>query len=85
MKTDPLVIERQLHARLKFMGVILLFCALCALAWDFLPTVDDEIEALLLEMEEAPPPISPYLASSSFAIVGVACFLVYWRKKKTLS
>jgi len=64
------------------MGGILLFCSLCTLVWEFIPSVEDEIDALLLEIEETPAPLNPYLVSSSFAIVGTCCLFIYWHKKK---
>lgn len=66
-------------------GLILLFCALAALAWDFLPAEEDALDAFLLEMEEAEPPLNPHLVAASFATVGTLSLLIYWRKKKKLS
>lgn len=84
-KNDLLETERQLNPRLKIIAILLFACSLCALAWDFIPSAEDEIDVLLLEIEDMPPPISPYLASSSFAVVGICSLLIYWRKKKSLS
>jgi len=67
------------------MGLILLFCALAAVAWDFLPAEEDAIDAFLLEMEEEAPPLNPHLAAAAFASVGALSLLIYWRKKKGLS
>lgn len=67
------------------MGFILLAFALITIIWDFLPAAEDEFEEILLEIEEAPPPINSYLVSSAFAIVGSSCLLIYWKKKASLS
>lgn len=57
--------------------------ALIAIVWDFFPASDDELDKLILEIEETPPPLNSYLVSSTFAAVGASCFLIYWKKKAT--
>lgn len=78
-------IEKGLHKRLKFIGYVMLVFAAIAIAWDFFPATEDELDELILEMEEAPPPMNPYLVSSAFALVGTSCFFIYWKKKAQLS
>ena len=78
-------VEKQLLPRLKILSFILLFCSLAALAWDFLPAEEDALDAFLLEMEEAAPPMNTHLVAGSFATVGALSLIIYWRKKKSLS
>jgi hypothetical protein len=79
--TNPTALEKELNKRLKMMGYLLLVFAVIAFVWDYFPSAEDEFDQILIELEEAPPPISPYVSSSSFAIVGVICLLFYWKKK----
>ena len=67
------------------MGFILLAFAVIAIVWDLIPSIESEFDELILELEEAPAPLNRYLVSSSFAIVGGFCFLIYWKKKNLLS
>ncbi len=67
------------------MGYLLFVFSAIALAWDFFPSTENELDELLLEIEEAPPPMNLYLVSSSFAAVGAACFFIYWKKKRSFS
>ena len=67
------------------MGYILLSFALITIIWDFFPAAQNELDELLLEIEEVPEPINPFLISSTFALVGSSCFLIYWKKKASLS
>jgi hypothetical protein len=83
--TNPTGIEKELHKRLKWMGYLLVALALITIIWDFFPTVEDELDLLILEAEEAPPPMNPYIVSSSFALVGTLCFFIYWKKKPSFS
>ena len=48
------------------------------------PEEKEEFDELMLEMEEAPPPMNPYLISATFAIVGSSCLFIYWKKKTAL-
>ncbi len=82
--TDPIVIEKQLHKRLKWIGILLFAFALITIIWDFVPSVEDEMDELLLEIEEAPPSINPYLISTIFTIMGSTCLFIYWKKKSIL-
>jgi hypothetical protein len=79
------LIEKQLNGRLKIMGIILLGLAVSAFVWGFFPAEESELDLLLLEIEEAPPPLNPYFVSSIFAVVGASCLFIYWKKKKSLS
>jgi hypothetical protein len=79
--TNPIALEKELNKRLKMMGYLLLVFAVIAFVWDYFPSAEDELDQILIELEEIPPPISPYVSSSSFAIVGIACLLFYWKKK----
>jgi hypothetical protein len=76
--------EKTLNKRLKFIGYILIGFAVITLAWDFFPEEEEEFDELLLEMEEAPAPINPYLISATFALVGSSCLLIYWRKRASI-
>ncbi len=67
------------------MGYILFVFSAIAIIWDFFPTAENELDELLLEIEEAPPPMNLYLVSSTFAVVGSSCFLIYWKKKRSFS
>lgn len=67
------------------MGYLLLLFAVIAGIWDFFPTVENELDELILEIEEAPPPMNPYLVSSAFALVGSSCLFIYWKKKSHLT
>ncbi|MGH2612179.1 MAG: hypothetical protein ACRDFB_03910, partial [Rhabdochlamydiaceae bacterium] len=64
---------------------IMIAFAAITIIWDFFPATENELDALILEIEETPPPMNPYLVSSAFAVVGSCCFLIYWKKKSTLS
>lgn len=66
------------------MGYILISFAAITLIWDFFPEEEEEFEELLLEMEETPPPMNPYLISATFALVGSSCLFIYWKKKTAL-
>lgn len=63
------------------MGFLLILFAVIAFVWDMFPSAEDELDQILLELEETPPPMNMYVVSSSFAIVGMACFFIYWKKK----
>ncbi len=63
------------------MGFLLILFAAVAFVWDMFPAAEDEFEQILLELEEAPPPMNMYVVSSSFAIVGLACLLITWKKR----
>ncbi len=76
--------ERTLNKRLKFIGYILISFAAITLIWDFFPEEEEEFDEILLEMEEAPPPMNPYLISATFALVGSSCLFIYWKKKSAL-
>lgn len=76
--------DRTLNKRLKFIGYILISFAVITLIWDFFPEEEEEFDELMLEMEEAPPPMNPYLISATFALVGSSCLFIYWKKKATL-
>ena len=80
-----LEIERTLNRRLKTMGFIMLIFALITLVWDFIPAAESELDELLLEIEEAPAPLNPYLISFVFTSVGTFCLWIHWKKKKLLS
>lgn len=67
------------------MGCLLLAFAVITIIWDFFPAAEDELDQLILELEETPPPMNPYLVSSSFALVGGSCLFIYWKKKASLS
>jgi hypothetical protein len=64
------------------MGFLLLSFALITIIWDFFPAAENELDELILEIEEAPPPMNTYLVSSTFALVGSTCFFIYWKKKR---
>ena len=67
------------------MALLLLTFAAIAVIWDFFPTAENEIDELLLEIEETPPPLNPYVVSSAFCIVGGSCLLIHLQKKRILS
>jgi len=67
------------------MGYLLLVFAVIAFVWDYFPSAENELDQILIELEEVPPPINSYIVSSSFAIVGVLCLLFYWKKKASFS
>lgn len=67
------------------MGYLLFVFSLIAFVWDYFPTAENELDELILEIEEAPPPMNLYLVSSAFALVGSSCFLIYWKKKRSFS
>ncbi len=83
--TSPTEVEKELHKRLKFIGYIMFVFAVITIIWDFFPAAENELDDLFLELEETPPPMNPYLVSSAFAVVGSSCFLIYWKKKASLS
>jgi hypothetical protein len=83
--TKQLTLEKQLNRRLRVIGLILLVAAAIAVIWNFLPFEENELDELVLQLEEAPPPLNPYLAPATFAIVGISCLLIHWKKKNTLS
>ena len=63
------------------MGFLLIGFAVIAFVWDMFPAAEDEFEQILLELEEAPPPMNMYIVSSAFGVVGLSCLLIYWKKK----
>ena len=63
------------------MGFLLIAFEVVAFVWDMFPSVEDEFEQILLELEEAPSPMNMYVVSSSFAIVGLACLFITWKKR----
>jgi hypothetical protein len=67
------------------MGYLLFVFAAIAIIWDFFPAAENELDELILEIEETPPPMNPYLISSTFALVGSSCLLIYWKKKTSLN
>ena len=91
-----LEVERKLLPRLSFMGYVMLVCGLGSLT--FAITVPQEItigpellqQEILALTDEDPLELSPtevlnfYAISSMFALAGASCFLISWRKKKTL-
>lgn len=83
--TKAIDLEKQLHRRLKMMGVLFVVFSGIALIWDLFPTTENEIDKLLVELEEQPAPLNPYFVSSVFAAAGGFCFFIYWKKKKVLS
>jgi hypothetical protein len=83
--TNQIGLEKQLNVRLKFMGLLLLAFAAITVIWDFLPTAENELDELILEIENTPDPINPYLISSTFALVGSSCLFIYWKKKTALN
>jgi hypothetical protein len=77
------LLEAQLLRRLKWLGCLLIAFAIAALFFERL--LDDPDEMFLLEEEvEKLPPLNPVLVSSIFAMVGSACLLIYWKKRKTV-
>jgi hypothetical protein len=73
-------LEQQLLKRLTMLGCVLLSFAVIAVVFDFLPKAEEEI--FLLEEEEQPEPLNPYLVSASFTVVGALCLFVAWKKRK---
>ena len=67
------------------MGFLLLAFAVIAFVWDFFPSAEDELDQILIELEEMPPPINPYITTASFTIVGALCLFIHWKKKASLS
>ena len=83
--TKQLTIERQLNHRLKMLGIILLIGTTIAILWNFLPAAENELDELVLELEEAPLPLNPYVAPVALGTVGLSCLLIHWKKKNFLS
>lgn len=73
-------VELKLIGRLKFLGYLLIGLSVVALLWPLLPEFEDEEieEELLLEL---PQPLNPFMVSGAFAIVGISCILISWRKR----
>jgi hypothetical protein len=78
-------IEKQLIGRLKFIGWVMFVCAVSAHVYKYIPQTGDEFDVIEedigIEFKEAAP-LNTFLVSSVFTIVGVACFLISWKKKK---
>jgi hypothetical protein len=75
------ILEAQLLKRLTWMGWLLLFFAIVAIVYDFLPKVEEEI----LVLEEEAEPLNPYLVASVFTAVGSSCLVIAWKKRKNLN
>jgi hypothetical protein len=75
------ILEAQLLKRLAWMGWLLLFFAIIAVVYDFLPKVEEEI----LVLEEKTEPLNPYLIASVFTTVGSSCLVIAWKKRKNLN
>lgn len=91
-------VERKLIPRLKFMGYTLFVLALASLTFavfvkeeSFTAASNDTLEAvspLLIDDTELEPTATEvlnfYVVSFIFSLVGTSCFLIAWKKNKTL-
>lgn len=106
LKPIHLDVERKLIPRLKFMGYVMLTCALASLLFALIVKEDtvatpelmqevgsnsEEMEAtstLLTDDTElelaATEVLNFYGVSFVFAVIGASCFVIAWKKSKTL-
>ena len=84
----PKEAEKTLLSKLRTMGFLLLFFALLALSYNFLPSSPEE--PLILEEELALdvadiPPLNPYIVALSFTTAGLFCLIFSWKRRKEMN